>query len=178
MEITCPHCQGLISVDHGDEFCPDCGQPIQGGAPPAPSANPAPDGADPAAILNPAAEGAAPAATDPATVAAEVSAPTLLLLVDGRAPVPYLGKPLLVGRTDEPTGVFPDVPFNDPAISRRHLTVWMEGERILAQDGSLNGTFRGSERLPAGVPAEVQPGEILTIHGERGTYSIRIKTTP
>jgi hypothetical protein len=175
MEITCPHCQGLIAVDHGDEFCPDCGQPILGQA--APSANPAPDGADPAAILNPAAEGAAPA-PDPATVAAEVSAPTLHLLVDGRAPVLYLGKPLLVGRTDEPTGVFPAVPFNDPAISRRHLTVWLEGERILAQDGSLNGTFRGSERLPAGVPVEVQPDVILTIYGERGTYSIRIKTTP
>jgi hypothetical protein len=166
MELLCPHCSQQIQAEVGDEFCPECGQPISGaGAAPAlgPSATTPTATSDPAATVAP---------TDPATATA---AAILQVKVDGRPPVPYTGAPILVGRLDEASGSLPDVPFNDPAISRRHLTIWLDGGRILVQDGSTNGTFRGGLRLPQGSPVELFAGETLTLPGQMGTYSIRVE---
>lgn len=195
MELLCPHCNQQVEAEVGDEFCPECGQPIGaalagapalgsdpvGSAPIASSGDPATSGSDPAlpssdpaaSATDPAASGSAPAAA----VATQTSAPagSLQIKVDGRPPVPYTGAPILVGRLDEASGAIPDVPFNDPAISRRHLTIWLEGGRIFAQDGSTNGTFRGGLRLPQGSPIELFTGETLTLPGQMGTYSVHVE---
>lgn len=187
MELLCPHCSETITAEAGDEFCPECGQPIKAALEEAiasasssvdPSGASAPAG-DPGSASAPQADPGS-AALDPAgstqsTPVATQSASVLLVKVDGRPPVRFAGAPLLVGRLDEASGSIPDLPFNDPAISRRHLTVWQEGAKIMVQDGSTNGTFRAGLRLPQGAPVELQPGESLTMPGQMGTYTLRFE---
>jgi hypothetical protein len=166
MELLCPHCHEQIEAEVGDEFCPECGQPIKSAL----GAAGDPNSASMTAQSHP--------NSTPMTAQADPSAtPVLQLRVDGRPPLRFTGAPLLVGRLDEANGSIPDLPFNDPAISRRHLTVWQEGAKIIVQDGSTNGTFRGGLRLPQGAPVELQPGESLTLPGQMGTYTIRFEFT-
>lgn len=174
MELLCPHCSQQIQAEVGDEFCPECGQPIAtaleagvgAGADPGVGAT-----SDPGAASDPV---AAATPSDPGSPTATATA-ILQVKVDGRPPVPFTGAPILVGRLDEASGSLPDVPFNDPAISRRHLTIWLDGGRIMVQDGSTNGTFRGGLRLPQGAPVELFTGESVTLPGQMGTYTIRVE---
>lgn len=184
MELHCPHCSEPITANAGDEFCPECGQPIkamlaeaQAAGDPAISSDlvSAPLGANEVDPIG-AVEGAPALQTDPVIApAADPAVPALLIKVDGRPPVRFTGAPLLIGRLDEASGSIPDLPFNDPAISRRHLTVWQEGVKIIVQDGSTNGTFRAGLRLPQGAPVEIQPGDSLTMPGQMGTYTLRFE---
>lgn len=210
MELHCPHCSEQIEAEAGDEFCPECGQPIKAaleaaadgsgaaasglvaavqgdpGAAHGGAVDPGVAYGEPGAAAgetgaahgDPAAHGGpAPtpgAQTDP-LAGSPSNQPVLLIKVDGRPPVRYTGAPILVGRLDEASGSIPDLPFNDPAISRRHLTVWQEGARIIVQDGSTNGTFRAGLRLPQGAPVELQAGDSLTLPGQMGTYTIRFE---
>src|SRR5207245_2944551 len=51
--------------------------------------------------------------------------------------------------------------LHDPAVSRRHCTVRVEGARIRVKDlGSRNGTLLGGARI---VEAEVPLGAVLTL---------------
>ncbi|HLO03070.1 MAG TPA: FHA domain-containing protein [Symbiobacteriaceae bacterium] len=170
MDLHCPHCSEQIEAALGDEFCPECGQPIKAALEAALAgtslAHPQSTGTTPEAHLQ---------STGTTPEAPPTSTPVLLIKVDGRPPVRFTGAPILVGRLDEANGSIPDLPFNDPAISRRHLTVWQEGAKILVQDGSTNGTFRAGLRLPQGAPVELQAGEALTLPGQMGTYTIRFE---
>jgi transcriptional regulator with GAF, ATPase, and Fis domain len=54
-----------------------------------------------------------------------------------------------------------DVVLRDPAVSRRHAAIALDGARIVVTDlGSRNGTFLGSARLKE---AEVPLGAVLTL---------------
>lgn len=184
MELNCPHCKEQIEAEAGDEFCPECGQPIKAVVAEAIAEAPSAQGAP--GLAQAGSSGASATQADPGLAQAGSSgapasqgdpsptgAPILLIKVDGRPPLRYTGAPILIGRLDEVSGSIPDLPFNDPAISRRHLTVWQEGAKIIVQDGSTNGTFRAGLRLPQGAPVELQAGESLTLPGQMGTYTIR-----
>lgn len=77
--------------------------------------------------------------------------------------------PMVIGRMVAESKVFPDIdlgPYNaeDLGVSRQHLTLMLEGNRIVAQDnGSANGTLINGERMK---PREVYPirdGDEMTL---------------
>ena len=74
--------------------------------------------------------------------------------------VPSNGDVLSIGRAPEPV----DVEIDDQYVSRRHLEVRVDGERLIARDlGSKCGTMRGDEQVPTDRGLLLAHGDILTI---------------
>ena len=89
---------------------------------------------------------------------------------DALAPreVPLTGTEMVVGRSDEARGAFPDIdlsrPVRDPCVSRRHAVLRRQpdGSWTLIDEGSANGTWLNDN------PAPVTPGEPVVLHeGDR-----------
>ncbi|MDX1382608.1 MAG: SpoIIE family protein phosphatase [Thermoanaerobaculia bacterium] len=72
--------------------------------------------------------------------------------------VPFDQERLLVGRSRTC-----DVMLADPYLSRRHLVLFRDGERVFAQDISTNGTELNGARLHA--IRELHPGDVLRLSG-------------
>ncbi|HSM14057.1 MAG TPA: cyclic nucleotide-binding domain-containing protein [Thermoanaerobaculia bacterium] len=77
------------------------------------------------------------------------------------------GPETTIGRRDPVTGINPDVDLTpvdtQRSISRRHAKIYRRGGKFfLAEEiGTMNGTFRGGQRLETGVPVEISPGDHL-----------------
>lgn len=89
---------------------------------------------------------------------------------EGLAPreVPLAGDEVIVGRSDEAKGVFPDIDLarlvGDPGVSRRHVVLHRQGDGSWAfsDQGSSNGTWLNDG------PEPVRPGELVALHdGDR-----------
>ena len=64
---------------------------------------------------------------------------------------------VVIGRSDGNGVVIDHV-----SVSRRHAQLKFESDKLLVEDlGSANGSFLGSQRLPANTPAEVTEGQSL-----------------
>lgn len=88
--------------------------------------------------------------------------------------VEFVGRELLLGRTDAKTRVFPDVNLDDAAASRRHAAVWLEDQegQFYVQDlESSNGTSLNGKDLEPGNQLKLTNNDILKI-GTR--YSIQV----
>src|SRR4051812_24257650 len=68
------------------------------------------------------------------------------------------GRELIVGRVDSA-----DIVIDEPAISRRHLSICREEEVFVEDLGSANGTRVGDRVLQPGQKVRVWPGEIIDI---------------
>jgi pSer/pThr/pTyr-binding forkhead associated (FHA) protein len=74
---------------------------------------------------------------------------------------------LLVGRTDESRGIFPQLDLTniggyDAGVSRRHAMLSCYNGTCMVEDlGSANGTFLNDRRLPANQPTRVIHGDEL-----------------
>jgi hypothetical protein len=77
--------------------------------------------------------------------------------------------PMVVGRRVPEGNVFPDIdlgPYNaeDMGVSRQHLTLQLDGERIVAMDNnSANGTLINGERMKSSEPYPVRDGDEITL---------------
>jgi len=81
-----------------------------------------------------------------------------LLLPNGEArEIPTSG--LSIGRLPENS-----VQLDVIGVSRRHATVWSEGEQVFIRDeGSVNGTFVNGTPLTPGVAHPLRPGDVIRI---------------
>jgi hypothetical protein len=74
---------------------------------------------------------------------------------------------LLVGRTDESRGIFPQLDLTnvggyDAGVSRRHAILSFYNGTCMVEDlDSANGTFLNDRRLPANQPTRVVDGDEL-----------------
>jgi pSer/pThr/pTyr-binding forkhead associated (FHA) protein len=74
---------------------------------------------------------------------------------------------LLVGRTDESRGIFPQLDLTtiggyDAGVSRRHAMLSFYNGTCMVEDlDSANGTFLNDRRLPANQPTRVAHGDEL-----------------
>jgi hypothetical protein len=73
---------------------------------------------------------------------------------------PLTGPTLEIGRDSANTIVL----ANDSNVSRRHATLqWTEGQYILIDNGSSNGTFVNGVRIPAQTPQPLRSGDEVQI---------------
>ena len=57
-----------------------------------------------------------------------------------------------------------DIQLNDKHISRNHLMLWEEDNRILAKDlGSENGTYVNGRQIPSGKAIELIMGQSILV---------------
>lgn len=85
--------------------------------------------------------------------------PTLRSLNSGREL--RLGSRLLVGRAAHAGLV-----LDDRRVSNEHASIYWQGARWLVRDlGSRNGTYLHGNRVEAGTPAPLSPGDPLTFGG-------------
>lgn len=67
------------------------------------------------------------------------------------------------------------VRLDDPEASRLHATAWSAGEQCFLQDErSANGTFVNDQRLPAGQPRALRPGDQIRIGQTRLALEARL----
>ncbi|MBZ0297528.1 MAG: FHA domain-containing protein [Anaerolineae bacterium] len=77
--------------------------------------------------------------------------------------------PMVVGRMEEHDNIFPDIdlgPYNadELGVSRQHLTLKLDGDRIVASDsGSRNGTLLNGERLEPNTDYLIRDGDEITL---------------
>ena len=70
----------------------------------------------------------------------------------------------LIGRDSVSKNSIPDIPVNDPGISRRHLKIIkMNGVFCVLELGSANGTMLDGLPLTAGKPEPLKPGSLLRL---------------
>lgn len=80
-----------------------------------------------------------------------------------------LAGPMVIGRKVPEGNSFPDIdlgPYNaeDMGVSRTHLTLKLDGDRIVAVDnGSANGTLLNGERLKPLVAYPVRDGDEMSL---------------
>ena len=72
----------------------------------------------------------------------------------------------LIGRSDERRGIFVDIELTDLDIkkrsSRSHARILeRDGEYIVWDLHSMNGTFVNGQRLPEGGRMEIRPGDAI-----------------
>ena len=57
-----------------------------------------------------------------------------------------------------------DIQLNDKHVSRNHLMLWGEDNRIFAKDlGSENGTYINGRQIPSGKVVEMRPGHSILV---------------
>ncbi|MGQ9887556.1 MAG: FHA domain-containing protein [Aggregatilineales bacterium] len=77
--------------------------------------------------------------------------------------------PMVVGRRVPEGNVFPDIdlgPYNaaEKGVSRQHLTLKLDGDRIVAVDnGSANGTLLNRNRMVPGESYPIRDGDEITL---------------
>lgn len=77
--------------------------------------------------------------------------------------------PMVIGRMEERDNIFPDIdlgPYNadELGVSRQHLTLKLDGDRIVASDhGSRNGTLLNDERLQPHTDYPIRDGDEITL---------------
>jgi pSer/pThr/pTyr-binding forkhead associated (FHA) protein len=70
--------------------------------------------------------------------------------------------------------IFPDIALDDPAASRRHLALFLDGGKLCVQDlESGNGTVLNTTPIASGIPVELHHGDVLRI-GEHVTIRVEI----
>jgi pSer/pThr/pTyr-binding forkhead associated (FHA) protein len=80
-----------------------------------------------------------------------------------------LNKTILLGRVDPALDVFPEVDLtqdgpSSKSVSRRHATITRkEGEVVVEDLGSVNGTFINGKRLDPYLPEPLRDGDILQL---------------
>jgi predicted amidophosphoribosyltransferase len=150
---TCPVCGANVVV--GQRFCASCGAALPVAAEavsePAPAPMPAPA---PAAIP----------AEEP--VAAPPTAGPYLEVADSGAHIPLVDQPeLLIGRTDDISGIYPDVDMTphggeEGGVSRRHAQLVHEGDSWYVVDlDSTNGTYVNGTEIAPQVRVPIQDGD-------------------
>jgi predicted amidophosphoribosyltransferase len=147
-QVKCPVCGA--NVVPGQRFCASCGAAL------------------------PAAEQAVPAPAPAAIPAEEPAAPPLaagpyLEVVDGGAHIPLVDQPeLLIGRTDDISGIYPDVDLTphggeEGGVSRRHANLIHAGDSWYVVDlDSTNGTYVNGTEIARGVQVPVQDGDRIS----------------
>ena len=76
---------------------------------------------------------------------------------------------MVIGRMVPEMGFYPDIdlgPYNaeELGVSRQHLTLKLEGERILAMDnGSANGTLLNNERMKPREDYPIRDGDEISL---------------
>ncbi len=85
-----------------------------------------------------------------------------------------------IGRIDPVTGIHPDIDLTpvDPrrSVSRRHARIRREGEGrwvVIEDVGTMNGTFVGGERLRAGRPHPLRPGDTVRFGTVECRFEVR-----
>lgn len=77
--------------------------------------------------------------------------------------------PMVIGRGEERDNVFPDVdlgPYNadEYGVSRQHLTLKLDGDRIVACDnGSRNGSLLNDERMKPDEDYPIRDGDEISL---------------
>jgi hypothetical protein len=91
-----------------------------------------------------------------------------LVLVESGIRMPLeMSKDVLVGRSDEKRGIFPDIDLGnhgglDAGVSRRHAVLSLHHKSCVVKDlGSANGTFINNRRSPPNQPTLVNHGDEL-----------------
>lgn len=80
-----------------------------------------------------------------------------------------MSNPMVVGRMVPEMGFYPDIdlgPYNaeELGVSRQHLTLKLDGERILATDnGSANGTLLNGERMMPREDYPIRDGDEISL---------------
>lgn len=78
----------------------------------------------------------------------------------------------IIGREDPLSGFKPHLDLSDKGglekgISRKHLRLFRQGDRLYAEDlGSSNGSFINNRRLSPFVPEPIASGDELRLGGE------------
>ena len=188
---TCPDCG--TPRRSAAKFCEVCRynfetHTVGASTPPPAAAPPPPDPVPPVIIrptLDPALSAVAPvvsAAPAPATdaigtakweVAVNVDA-TLYTEPDPAVPCPVNEPELLfpldfaenlLGRRSDRKDIHPEIPLEDPGVSRRHAKLLRQpdGSLIVLDVGSSNGTFLNDIEVKPGVRTPVQPGDQITL---------------
>jgi hypothetical protein len=175
---TCPDC-GTARADADARFCEVCRYDFEARTPgPPPTARIAAVApTSPAPSASPPAPSAAPAATSPAAGLWEVTVtvdPSLDVDPDPAQPPPTgVGErefsidlpENLIGRRDDARDIRPQIPINDPAVSRRHAKlVGLPGGGLAIVDlASANGTQVNGTDVAAGEQRELADGDTITI---------------
>jgi pSer/pThr/pTyr-binding forkhead associated (FHA) protein len=74
-----------------------------------------------------------------------------------------------IGRLDAAHGIFPDVDLSpdgglEGGVSRRHCKIWLgEGEYLIEDLGSANGTYLNGQRLTPYLPHSLNDGDDLQL---------------
>jgi len=174
----CPSC-GTPRDDSGARYCEVCRYDFESGEPgpppvavAAPSvAVAAPSVAGAAAVAAP---GAVPGPAAPRWEVAVVVDPSLDLDPDPATPAPEgVGErvfpvdlpEMLVGRRDDRHDIRPDIPIQDPAVSRRHAKLLRlpDGGLAVLDLASANGTAVNGVETPAGARQTLADGDTLTL---------------
>lgn len=80
-----------------------------------------------------------------------------------------MSNPMVVGRRVPEMNSFPDIdlgPYNaeELGVSRQHLTLKLDGERIIAMDnGSANGTLLNGERMKPREDYPIRHGDEISL---------------
>lgn len=100
--------------------------------------------------------------------------PTLYIEPDPAVPCPMNEPELLfpldfaenlLGRRSDRKDIHPEIPLEDPGVSRRHakLLKQPDGSLFVLDVGSSNGTFLNDVEVKPGVRTPVQPGDQITL---------------
>jgi len=88
-----------------------------------------------------------------------------------------LNGPMMIGRMVPESNIFPDIdlgPYNaeELGVSRQHLILQLDGERIVAVDNdSANGTLINDSRMVPNEPYPIRDGDVLKL----GLMAIKIE---
>jgi Double zinc ribbon/FHA domain len=187
--LVCPQC-GTTAIA-GEAFCDNCGAPLnapirpasppaapayQAGVPPQLS-YPAPQPSSYAPPTPPAPSGKrltpAPVATPPAAAAISARAvlvpAQLIVAASGAAlPLPSAAQ-AIIGRGDPVSNFFPEIDLNpygaiDNGVGRRHIRLFVQDGQVLIEDlDSTNGTLLNSQRLTARRPQPLHDGDQISV---------------
>ena len=71
----------------------------------------------------------------------------------------------LLGRRSDHKDIHPEIPLEDPGVSRRHAKLLRQpdGSLLILDVGSSNGTFLNDVEVKPGVRTPVQPGDEITL---------------
>ena len=71
----------------------------------------------------------------------------------------------LLGRRSDRKDIHPEIPLEDPGVSRRHAKLLRQpdGSLFVLDVGSSNGTYLNDVEVKPGVRTPVQPGDQITL---------------